>query len=209
MAKCVTISSLHKYSWDQIASLFWQRYPNPYSKHVLSEDTICREVRDGKLYTKRLIYKTLHKAPRWAERFVSHVYIVEESVVDPQSNVITTYTRNICHKNLMLIEEKCDYKVSTDNLLWTLWDKKAYIKSTVFGLSRALQAYGVQKFPKNCKRSAKGLDYILARAHPDQAEPAAHIYTKDKLRDAALEKARRAKEIARASCPPPILQAKT
>ncbi|XP_078406755.1 PRELI domain containing 1a isoform X3 [Cetorhinus maximus] len=33
-----------KSSWEQVFAAFWQRYPNPYSKHVLTEDVIHREV---------------------------------------------------------------------------------------------------------------------------------------------------------------------
>lgn len=71
--------------------------------HVLSEDTISREVKDGKLYTKRLFSKT-NNPPKWAERLISTrtVKIVEESVVDPKEKTITTYTRNVGYVKLMV-----------------------------------------------------------------------------------------------------------
>ena len=31
-------------SWEQVFQSLWQRYPNPYSKHVLSEDIVDRWV---------------------------------------------------------------------------------------------------------------------------------------------------------------------
>lgn len=44
---------------------------------------MLREVKNGVLYTKRLLTKT-NRVPKWGERFVSKniVKIVEESVVD-------------------------------------------------------------------------------------------------------------------------------
>lgn len=74
------------------------------STHVLTEDTVSREVRNGKLYSKRILTKT-NRIPKWGERFVSTrvVKIVEESVVDPQEKLLITYTRNIGLAKIMVI----------------------------------------------------------------------------------------------------------
>jgi len=31
-----------KFNWDQVTSAFWRRYPNPFSRHVLTEDVVDR-----------------------------------------------------------------------------------------------------------------------------------------------------------------------
>jgi len=74
-----------------------------FSTHVLSEDTIEREVKDGKLYSKRLLTKT-NRVPKWGERFISKnvVKIVEESVVDLEAKTFTTYTRNLGYTKVMV-----------------------------------------------------------------------------------------------------------
>lgn len=74
-----------------------------FSNHVLSEDTIERSIRDGKLYTKRLLTKT-NKLPKWGERLynVKAVKIVEESICDPVEKTLTTYTRNIAFTKVMV-----------------------------------------------------------------------------------------------------------
>ena len=75
-----------------------------YSKHVLSEDVVEREVKDGCLWSRRLITKT-NKLPKWGERFVpgsKSACIVEESVVDPVKKTLTTYTRNINLTRIMV-----------------------------------------------------------------------------------------------------------
>lgn len=96
MVKYFLGQSVLRSSWDQVFAAFWQRYPNPYSKHVLTEDIVHREVTpDQKLLSRRLLTKT-NRMPRWAERLfpanVAHsVYILEDSIVDPQNQTMTTY----------------------------------------------------------------------------------------------------------------------
>ncbi|EGW14000.1 PRELI domain-containing protein 1, mitochondrial [Cricetulus griseus] len=62
--------------------------------------------------------------PCWAERLfpanLAHsVYILEESIVDPQNQTVTTFTWNINHARLMVVEERCVYCVNSDNRSWT------------------------------------------------------------------------------------------
>ena len=73
------------------------------SAHVLTEDTIEREVKNGKLHSKRLLSKT-NPVPKWGERFYNSksVKIVEESIVDPKERTLTTYTRNIAFTKVMV-----------------------------------------------------------------------------------------------------------
>ena len=44
--------------------------------------------------------------------------IIEESVVDPNKKIMTTYSRNIFFTSLMVVEEKCVYSVSPNNKDW-------------------------------------------------------------------------------------------
>jgi PRELI-like family len=104
MAKYYENSTVFNYNWEQVLQGFWKRYPNPYSLHVLSEDTIQREIReDGKLYSKRVLTKT-NRVPKWGERFfkAKFVCIIEESLVDPKSKTLTTQTRNIGFNKIMV-----------------------------------------------------------------------------------------------------------
>ncbi|CAO2604558.1 PRELI domain-containing protein 1, mitochondrial [Lemmus lemmus] len=106
MLKYFLGQSVLRSSWDQVFSVFWQRYLNPYSKHVLSEDIVHWKVTpDQKLLSGRLLTKT-NRMLRWSERLfpanVAHsVYILEDSIVDPQNQTMTTFTWNINHTQLM------------------------------------------------------------------------------------------------------------
>ena len=51
----------------------FQRYPNPWSKHVLTEDVISRKVEGPILKTVRLISKT-NKLPKLAQKVKSFVF---------------------------------------------------------------------------------------------------------------------------------------
>uniref|UniRef100_A0A670IJI0 PRELI domain containing 1 n=1 Tax=Podarcis muralis TaxID=64176 RepID=A0A670IJI0_PODMU len=150
MGKYFLTLSVLKGPWDQVFAAFWQRYPNPYSKHVLTEDILHREVtEDQKLLSRRLLTKT-NRMPRWAERFfpsnVAHsVYILEDSIVDPQNRTMTTFTWNINHARLMVVEERCVYRENPENSGWTEVQREAWVSSTLFGVSRAVQ---VKHHPK-------------------------------------------------------------
>ena len=69
----------------------------------MTEDTIKREVREGKLYTRRLLSKT-NPVPKWGERFYKNapVKIIEDSVLDLKSKTLITFTRNIGFKKIMV-----------------------------------------------------------------------------------------------------------
>ncbi|KAK7574294.1 hypothetical protein V9T40_011485 [Parthenolecanium corni] len=183
------------FTWEQVAQGFWQRYPNPESTHVLSEDTTYRQIRDGKLYTKRLLTKT-NKIPKWGERFISTktVKILEESIVDPKNKTLTTYTRNLGMQSIMSVAEKVVYKSCDENPDKTIAIRTATIDSHVFGFARTIQSFGLERFKKNCTKTVRGFNYVLHSMFPQQHK---HIETiphsaaviqrsnKEKLKDAA------------------------
>ncbi|KAL0269352.1 UNVERIFIED_CONTAM: hypothetical protein PYX00_007115 [Menopon gallinae] len=166
-------STIFYFTWEQVAQGFWRRYPNPQSAHVLTEDTISREIKDGKLYSRRLLTKT-NRVPKWGERFITTrtVKIVEESFVDPKEKVLVTYTRNIGLSRVMSIVEKVTYKTCKDNNGWTEAHRSAWIDSQVFGFKRAIISFGLDRFRKNCVKMVAGFNYVLATMFPGQAPPA-------------------------------------
>ncbi len=64
-------NSTVKNPWEEVMVAFWLRYPNPHSKHVLSEDTIYRRVSEAQISSIRVISKT-NRMPKWGERLVSY-----------------------------------------------------------------------------------------------------------------------------------------
>lgn len=204
-------SSSFQYTWEQVTQGFWQRYPNPESTHVLSEDTVSRTVKDGKLYTQRLLTKT-NRVPKWGERFVPNkvVKIIEESVVDPVGKTLVTYTRNIGLQRVMMVEEKVTYTANSENKNSTCVTRSAWVTSQVYGFSRAIEAFGMDRFKKNCTKMGQGFEFVLARLFPNMAAMAAHDATDkmssaEKLKDAAKKASDIAKSQANtlfATCTP-------
>ncbi|KAK6474900.1 PRELI domain-containing protein 1 [Huso huso] len=196
--------SVLKSSWDQVFVAFWQRYPNPYSKHVLTEDILFREVTpDNRLISRRLLTKT-NRAPRWTEKYLPSnmarsAYIIEDSIVDPQSRTLTTFTWNISHARYMAVEERCVYGVNPDNNSWTEIKREAWISSNLFGLSRALQEFGLARFKSSITKTMKGFEFILAKMQggtPSRTLAETAKEATDKVKETALAATEKAKDLA-------------
>lgn len=202
MPRYFEATTIFNFTWDQVARGFWQKYPNPNSKHVLTEDTVIREVRSGKLFSKRLIRKT-NPSPKWAERFITtkNVNIVEESIVDPINKTLVTYTRNLGYLKVMSVTEKVIYKESDEHPGKTVAIRSAWIDSQIKGFGRAICAFGYERFKKNCNKMVGGFNYVLANMFPPHTiTSTTHnvITAKSKLKDAAKS----ASELAKARAAP-------
>ncbi|KAL3279688.1 hypothetical protein HHI36_017194 [Cryptolaemus montrouzieri] len=199
MVKFFEQTTVFNYTWDQVAQGFWHRYPNPNSKHVLTEDTVERKLTpSGQLISKRLLSKT-NSIPKWAERFVhaALVNIVEESIVDPKTKTLTTYTRNLGYTKVMSVTEKVIYKESAEHPGKTLAIRTAWIDSQVKGFSRAICAFGYERFKKNCNKMVGGFDYVLANMFSNNPPVVNNVNVTTKLKDAA----KNASELAKTKVP--------
>ncbi|XP_030630805.1 PRELI domain containing 1b [Chanos chanos] len=154
-------------TWEHVLCAFWQRYPNPYSSHVLTEDVVFRAVTsDNCLISRRLFTKT-NRLPRWAEcvfpiNLSRSVYIIEDSIVDPGNGSFTTLTWNLNHTKLMTVVERCVFLEKQDQPVLTRLTREAWISSAVFGLSRPIQEFGLARFKSNQVKAMKGLEYSLS-----------------------------------------------
>lgn len=154
------------FSWEDVSRGFWKRYPNPNAKHVLSEDTISRYItREGSLVTKRLLVKK-GTLPSYAKMIVGEVAsrtnIVEESIIDPISRTITTYTRNIGLTHIMQIEEKCVYRPDpVSPYMRTICERQAWVSSGLSRVSKIVTEFGLSRFKKSTQRATKGLIHVL------------------------------------------------
>ncbi|XP_044198187.1 PRELI domain-containing protein 1, mitochondrial-like isoform X1 [Thunnus albacares] len=172
-----------KSPWHQVLAAFWQRYPNPYSAHVLTEDVLYREVTPSNhLLSRRLLTKT-NRLPSWAERvFPAHmaraVYVLEDSIVDPHTHTLTIKTWNLNHNTLMTVVERCLFEEDHSRPSWTKLRREAWISSAVYGLARPIQEFGLARFKSNQAKAMKGLEYALSKIqaevppylHGDQGE---------------------------------------
>ena len=68
------------------------------------------------------------------------------------------------------VVEKVVYRVSEDNPEWTVAKRSAWIDSQVYGFSRAIQAFGLDRFRKNCAKMSSGFNYVLEHMFPHTAQ---------------------------------------
>ncbi|KAL0625231.1 PRELI domain-containing protein 1, mitochondrial, partial [Plecturocebus cupreus] len=76
---------------------------------------------------------------------------------------MTTFTWNINHARLMVVEERCVYCLNSDNSGWTEIRREAWVSSSLFVVSRAVQEFGLALFKSNVTKTMKGFEYILAK----------------------------------------------
>uniref|UniRef100_A0A8C8SNJ0 PRELI domain containing 1 n=1 Tax=Pelusios castaneus TaxID=367368 RepID=A0A8C8SNJ0_9SAUR len=138
--------------------------------------------------------------PRWAECFfpangAHSVYILEDSIVDPQNQTMTTFTWNINHARLMAVEERCLYHVNPENSNCTEVRREAWVSSSLFGISRAIQEFGLGRFKSNVTKSIKGFEHVLAKMQ-GEALSRTWVDTAKKAKDTALAATEKAKDLA-------------
>lgn len=184
-------SAVFRYKWDQVVAAFFQRYPNPNSKHVLTEDTVSCCMKGNKLFTKKLYTKT-NKLPRWGSIFVpgpKQVCIIEEAVVDPTEKKLTTYSRNVGYlSSVMVVEERCEYTLDSEDKKWTALKREAWVTSRIKGFSHAIQAFGIERFKKNCSNTVNGFKYVLERMY-GQPEKLPDAASRDRILKGTAKKA--------------------
>lgn len=90
----------------------------------------------------------------------------------------------------MSVIEKVVYRVSDDNPNWTVAVRSGWIDSHVFGFKHAIQAFGVERFRKNCHQMVMGFNHVLSHLYPKNTsmvteEKSSVQEAREKLKDAA------------------------
>lgn len=111
----------YDYSFPAVSLAYFLRYPNPYSRHVLTTDVIERRVDPNtqRLHTTRLhlkkskvpsgILKLLPKGMGGSDNS-GQSYILETTVVDPNEGWMTTESRNMEWTGILSVVEKQHYQ---------------------------------------------------------------------------------------------------
>ena len=171
-----SIQNLH-HSWLDICSVYFKRYPNPHSKHVLGEDVIKRSYSDNILKTTRLLAKT-NEVPDWLKKFLptTTVYILEESHIDMKNKTITTYSKNITHNTLLSVEERCVFALDREQEEVTKVERRAWIESFFFGLKPVFERFGLSRYKSNIQRMHRGFTSVLGGASEKRTSTANSAY---------------------------------
>lgn len=69
------------------------------------------------------------------------------------------------------VAEKCVYKPDPNNASATICEREAWISSSVFGFSYALQTFGYERFKSNVGKTVKGFEYVLNKLYMPETIP--------------------------------------
>lgn len=156
----------HSYPWPAVAAGYWNRYPNLYSSHVFSVDTLETKIVDGKLYCRRLIMKT-NSLPSWGRHFftATRVPVIEECIVDPAQPTLTWYVRNIGLNKFMSTVERATVVPHPTRPAETAVIKQVWIDSSIVGFRSAIRKFGIDRYKKNCVLATQGFQTVLDKMH--------------------------------------------
>ncbi|SCV99776.1 LAFE_0B02256g1_1 [Lachancea fermentati] len=158
----------HSYDKDfcTVTLAFFNRYPNPYSTHVLSIDTLAREVDShGQLRSTRLIKKT-GRLPRWVRPFlgrISQSWILEDSRVDARHQTLHAYTRNLDHTQIIQVEEYTTYRFDGATGATRVASRVKFSSGFHAGIRQRIEQWSMAKFGENIHTSRMGMAYVIAR----------------------------------------------
>lgn len=98
----------------------------------------------------------------------------------------------------MVVEERCVYCVNSDNSGWTEIHQEAWVSSSLFGVYRAVQEFGLARFKSNVTKTIKGFEYILAKLQGDAPSKTLVETAKEakKAKETALAATEKAKDLA-------------
>lgn len=155
---------LYSHSFATTTAAHFNRYPNPYSSHVLSCDTLDSHLDDsGNLHTTRLVVKR-GRLPMFIAPFISgdHLesWIIEKIWVDPHSRKLLLYTANIDHHRFVKVEERLTF---TDVGDATRVESLVNFSSRLFGVKRRIEEWSRTKFANNIQKTRDGLQYVMNR----------------------------------------------
>uniref|UniRef100_A0A2I3HW87 PRELI/MSF1 domain-containing protein n=1 Tax=Nomascus leucogenys TaxID=61853 RepID=A0A2I3HW87_NOMLE len=198
MVKYFLGQSVLRSSWDQVFAAFWQQYPNPCGKHILTEDIVHREVTPDQKLLSRPTGCPAGPSDCFLPMLLTRcTYILEDSIVDPQNQTMTIFTWNINYARPMVVEERCVDCVNSDNSGWTEIRREAWVSSSLRGVSRAVREFGLAQFKCNVTKTLKGFEYILAKLQGEAASKTlvkTAREAKEKAKETAL--AAKAKDLA-------------
>ncbi|KAL3424277.1 PRELI-like family protein [Phlyctema vagabunda] len=125
MVKFYESSYSYSYSFPAVTLAYFLRYPNPYSTHVLSTDTISRTIdpETGRLTTTRIHQKRTRLPPAVLKLLPKSVlgsvsggrsesYILETSEVDVKEGWMRTESRNLDWTGILSVVEKQEYRTT-------------------------------------------------------------------------------------------------
>lgn len=169
--KFFEINSTYDYSFPAVSLAFFLRYPNPYSRHVLTSDVIDRYVDPNtkRLHTTRLhlkkskipsaLLKLLPKGIGGSENS-GQSFILEKTVVDVKEGWMTTESRNMEWTGILSVVERQLYERENgsagNSIEMSAEGEKVNVRTTVTFKSRLGQTKLLNRARKAAEEMSSG-----------------------------------------------------
>lgn len=156
------------YDFATVTLAYFNRYPNPYSTHVKSTDTVSKYIdSDGCLHQTKIIKKT-GRLPNWVKPFLGKIttsWIIEKSVVDPKNFKMKTYCCNLDHTKIIRVEEFNEYTYDPEknctNSTVTVKFSSGIKQRFAGSIKSRIEIWSKDKFKANLDNSRIGFKMVM------------------------------------------------
>lgn len=190
-------SSEHVYDheWKTVTFAAQNKYPNPFSSHVVAVDVLNRHIDDqGILVSERLItYKGF--LPSWLKSVTgvsmasANTYIHEITKVNVHTGEMELESENVTGREYMSVTEKCNYarQGAVTKFTQTAEMKAGYGWSMVKAM---LESKMVERFDNSAAQGRRGLQYVIDNLEESVGALSKNVDEMSKEIDHALEEAK-------------------
>ncbi|XP_003746976.1 PRELI domain containing protein 3B [Galendromus occidentalis] len=168
--KVKTTEHTFDHPWDVVTRAVWRKYPNPLNPSVVFVDIVDREVKEGKLYSHRLL-ATKWGVPTWAQRIFGGdktAYASEHSVVDPQRKIMTAVSRNLSFSSELELVERLTYTEKGPNC--TLLTQETVVTIKGVPLSSHLENFIAGSITSNAAKGRQAMELVISKIKDEMAE---------------------------------------
>lgn len=162
-------SHVYEHNFQTVSLAYFNRYPNPYSAHVKSTDTIDVFIDEfGRLHQTKLIKKS-GRLPKFIKPFLGKIttsWIIENTIVDPVKNEMLTYNCNLDHRKIIRVEEFNTYSSNLNfnnstNSFVTVKFSSGFNQKFGLGIKDRIENWSKNKFSDNLFKSREGLKIVM------------------------------------------------
>ena len=171
--------ALHSFEapWHTVTYANWNKYPNPFSSHVISCDTLSRRVdpESQLLITERLLC-CRQPVPSILARlglgFQEQAYFHEISPLNLETREFTAQTVNLTMRSLLNVSETCVLTVDPNSPSNTLFKQQAQVSAMgVFAsLGRLIEEVAVNRFSANAAKGREALASVTSKLWSEALE---------------------------------------
>ncbi|CAN6609385.1 protein Ups1p, mitochondrial [Trichomonascus vanleenenianus] len=160
-------TSTHQYDYDFATTSLahYNKYPNPFSSHVASADTVSQYIdKFNRLHTERLIRKK-GRLPAFIKPFlgkISESWVLETTIVDPTNAKMESWTRNLDHTAVLKVDEFTVYQADSLRATCTrAHNNVSFVSNFGWGVREKIENWSYKRFMKNIQQSRKGMSFVM------------------------------------------------